>query len=76
MRAGSIDESFGLGARAVPPARVDDALLPAALAAEVRLPRVLDPGGADRVAGFVAERVESLLLVARHVLVPGRAVLG
>src|ERR1019366_8606336 len=66
---GRVDQVLRLGARSVPSARVDDALLPASLAAEVGLPCALDAGGADRVAGLVAERVAALLLVAREVFV-------
>ena len=68
-----VEEALGLGPGAVAAARVDDALLPAALPAEVALPRALDAGGADDVARVVAERVRLLPLLGGHALPARRA---
>ncbi len=69
MRGGSVDKVLGLGPRPVATPRVDDALLPAALPAQVRLPRALDPRRADGVTRLVVERVFALLLVSGELVV-------
>ena len=69
LALGRVDEALGLGAVAVAAVRVDDALFPAAAAAQVTLPGALHAGGAQRVAEAVAERVHLGALFGGEVLV-------
>ena len=68
-----IEQALGLGPGSIATARIDDPLLPAALPAQVALPRALDTRSADDVARVVAERVRLEALLGRHRLPALRA---
>ena len=70
LAARVVEDAVRVGARAVAAARVDDALLPAPLPAQVALPGVLDARGADAVSHVVAERIQLLPLLGRELVVP------